>query len=220
MQDELQPIKLTLWKQVKNRRQHLSNGTRGELLSRYRPAERAERSPFASPGFGPKIRNSNEGLLRKSLWDGDTCSRWGALLTQRKAGYAALTAGGWQNPSLSAPTERRSNAWLRGGWRWPAFLPSERKGEGWEGALAPPVTVGKCGELRKKIATASDGTHARRICKPGFTGSEFLSQAYVYPLRVRGKPLAWCARGKYNEWRLQKCCHLLLWSGRKLNITF
>lgn len=150
MQDELQPIKLTLWKQVKNHRQHLSNGTRGELLSRYRPAERAERSPFASPGSGPKIRNSNEGLWRKSLWDRDTWRRWGALLTQRKGGYAGLTAGGWQNPSLSAPTERRSNAWLRGGWRWPAFLPSERKGEGWEGALAPPVTARKWGESRKK----------------------------------------------------------------------
>lgn len=103
MQDELQPIKLTLWKQVKNHRQHLSNGTRGELLSRYRPAERAERSPFASPGSGPKIRNSNEGLWRKSLWDGDTWRRWGALLTQRKGGYAGLTAGGCKTPRWARP---------------------------------------------------------------------------------------------------------------------
>lgn len=193
MQDELQPIKLTLWKQVKNRRQHLSSGTRGELLSRYRPAERAERSPFASPGFGPKIRNSNEGLWRKSLWDGDTWSRWGALLTQRKGGTR-----GWRREvgePLAECTHRMPEQCVAAGrMALACFFAIREEGRGVKKGPGSSSHGQKMCGVEKKIATASDGTHARRICKPGFTGSEFLSQAYVFLLRVRGKPLAWCAR--------------------------
>lgn len=60
MQDELQHIRLTLWKSVKNCSQHLSKCTQGKLLSRHQLNHRAAVAPakccqFALVGSGPKI---------------------------------------------------------------------------------------------------------------------------------------------------------------------
>lgn len=118
------------------------------------------------------------------------------VLCWLRTGCKGLTAGGFVlPPSINTPNKGFpgwSNVWLWGGWCWPVFWLSKRKGEGWKGAVGPSVTLRPYAELRKKCHSCR--LHAHRICKPGFASSEFLLQAYVSLLHMWGKPLAWCAR--------------------------
>lgn len=108
-------------------------------------------------------RNSNEGILRKALWGGDTWSHSGALVSQRRGykGFALCT-----HQTLVRQEQ--------GGWGWPASSGPRGKGHGSKGAVGALVTIGKCAELRKNCPF---WLHTQRICKPGFTCSDFFLPA-------------------------------------------
>lgn len=96
----------------------------------------AQQQHFTSLGSGPKTSP------QKFQWRDFLVSHfWIAIpeatqvLCWLRAGCKGLAAGGFAlPPSPSTPTKGFpgwSNVWLRGGWCWPAFWLSKRKGERW-----------------------------------------------------------------------------------------
>lgn len=172
MQDELQHIKPPLWKQVKNLRQHLSDGTRAGT-SPWSHSGSSRAGTLHHRGLALKLahRNSNEGILRKALWGGDTWSHSRAAVTQRGG-----TRGWCQEALLCAPkcTLQTFFRQEQGWWGWPASSMPKEKGHGSKGAVGALVTTGKCAESRKNCPFS---LHTQRICQPGFASSEFLLPA-------------------------------------------
>lgn len=166
------------------------------------PTRRAAVAPaecchFASLGSSPKISPQK---FRRRYFEKVTLGWWYLKLLRCSADSTRRVQGVDAGRLCSATLTKRTHQTLfrleqrmaAGRMVSACFLAVREEGRGLKGRRGSFSHVRKCVEWRKNCH--SFWLHARRICKPGFTSSEFLSQAYVFLLCVRGKPLAWCAR--------------------------
>lgn len=171
MQDELQRVKLTLWKPVKNCSQHLSKGTHKRLLDRYQPtraaAAPAEHCHFAKMGSGPKISLQKFNLRRfgkvtlgswylKLL----RCSAGSVLEAQGTCTVGIRPAAGVQS---TQPQLRRRELCVAGMEVQAFLLAAGQQTKGWWASFSPQKL---CSELRKNCYSYWSHTQDLWDCFP------------------------------------------------------